>query len=66
MKMLISLAGHQKMFSKKKYLSGMKYDVKMSKKTFLQIRHGSVCLKEFFKDLFMLVRLAIKQTKVHF
>ena len=50
-----------KMFSKKTYLSGMKYDVRLC-----QICHISVCLKEFSKTLFMFVRPVIEQTKVHF
>ena len=33
--MQILLAGHQKVFPKKIYLSGMKYDVKTSKNKFL-------------------------------
>ena len=33
--MLILLAGHQKVFSKTIYLSGIKYDVQMSKMTFV-------------------------------
>ena len=33
--MLILIAGHQKVFPKKIYLSGMKYDVKTSKNKFL-------------------------------
>ena len=35
--MLILLAAYQNMFSKKKYLTDMKYDVKTSEMTFLLI-----------------------------
>ena len=54
------------MFSKKIYLSGMKYDVKTSKKSIFQICHGNVYLKVFSKTLFIFVRPVIDQTKVHF
>ena len=65
--MLILLAGHHKMFSKKTYLSGMKllkYDVKTSKMTFL-LNTEAYVLNNFLK-LFMFVRPVTEQTKVHF
>ena len=46
--MLILLAGYHKVLSKKIYISGMKYDVKTSKKTFLTI----MSLKRMFKIIF--------------
>ena len=41
-------------------------EVKTSKMTFYQNCHRSVCLKGFFRNLFMFVRPTIRQTKVHF
>ena len=49
--MLILLAAYQKMFSKKKYLSDMKYDVNTPEMTFLLImsrKCTSKCLNDFF------------------
>ena len=40
--------------------------LKRQKRCFCQICHGSVCLKEFSKNLFMFVRSIIEQRKVHF
>ena len=57
--MLISFAGHQTVFSRKIYLSDMKYDIKTSKKTFYQICHWSVHvrLNEFSKHLLDLLKI---------
>ena len=45
--MLILLAAYQKMFSKKKYLSEMKYDDKTSEMTFLLIMlRKTKCMSE--------------------
>ena len=46
--MLILLAAYQKMFSKKKSLSDMKYDVKTSEMTFLLIMSRK-CISKWFK-----------------
>ena len=46
--MLILLPGHHKVFSKKIYLSGMKYDVNTSKTMFL----SNISLKRTSKIIF--------------
>ena len=50
--MLIKLAAYQKMFSKKKYLSDMKYDVKTPEMTYLLIMSRKRMSKRFLKKLF--------------
>ena len=64
--MLVLLTGHQKIILNKIYLSNTKHDVKTSKKRFCQFCSGSVCLKQFSKNIFMSVRPIVVQTKVHF